>query len=354
MTVHRLTPRRPELPGKLQGVALWKFVSASFGHEWRYRHNIVAKLHELVQAGKVELIEAADHMAEPLFFPTHRYPEIPFVVRLHTPLAVSERVAPNLPEPARRLVKRAERRFLLSASHLTAPGHAAADAFRHEMALDNKPITVFPNPPTYPLEHALMTTAEDPNLVLFVGRLAKWKGVHLLVQAIPKVVRQHPEARFTFVGADHVAVAGFPSAEAGLRSLLPLAYHHRLTFTGHVPHEQLSCYYRQAAVCVFPSLFEAFGYTCLEAMSYGKAVVGSRNGGMAELLEEGRSGCLFTPPDVEELAGHITRLLGNDDLRRCLGVRARRRAFSHYNSRMVLDQVETFYRRALEEVRRGA
>jgi len=88
-------------------------------------------------------------------------------------------------------------------------------------------------------------------------------------------------------------------------------------------------------------------------MSYGKAVVGSRNGGMAELLEGGRSGCLFTPPDVDELAGHIATLLGNDDLRHCFGVRARRRVFSHYNSGMVLDQVETFYRRALEEVRRG-
>jgi len=186
--------------------------------------------------------------------------------------------------------------------------------------------------------------------VLFVGRVVRWKGVDLLVRAVPKVLERHPEARFVFVGADNVGMEGSPTAEAYLRHLLPSRASRRLHFTGYLPHAEVAAYYKRATVCVFPSLFEAFGYTCLEAMTYSKAIVGSRHGGMCELLDEGRAGKLFTPPDVQGLADHLSTLLADPGLRTHLGEQARRRAQHFYGAETVLNDIEAFYRQALSDV----
>jgi glycogen synthase len=102
-------------------------------------------------------------------------------------------------------------------------------------------------------------------------------------------------------------------------------------------------------VCVFPSLFENFPYTCLEAMSYGKAIVGSSHGGMTDLLGDGQCGLLYTPPDEHELARHITTLLSNKNLRDELGQKARQRALDYFGSERVMNLTEAFYNKALGE-----
>lgn len=348
--VHRLTPARPELPDKLSAGNILRMAAKSLIDEWRYRQRVANRLTELVQTRGVDVIEAADHMAEAIFYNPRRFPQVPLIIRLHTPLAYSERIDPNIPEVMRQGVRFIETRFLKRASHLTAPSGVCADIFRQEMKLGNQPITVFPNPPTYPLEPKTITGNENPNLVLFVGRVTKWKGADLLIRAIPEVLAQHPEARFILVGRDNIATEGFSSVSDYLYSILPTASYEHVTFTGHKSHEEVASYYQQAAVCVFPSRFEAFGYTCLEAMTYGKAIVGSRNGGMMEMLEHGEAGLLYTPPDVNELANNILRLLKDKALRRNLGEKAKRRVLSCYSKEQVLTEIEGFYYRALEEL----
>ncbi|HEX7022949.1 MAG TPA: glycosyltransferase family 4 protein, partial [Trueperaceae bacterium] len=135
-----------------------------------------------------------------------------------------------------------------------------------------------------------------------------------------------------------------------LRGLLPAEFLDCVTFTGHLPHDQVAEYYRRAAVCVFPSLFDNFPYTCLEAMGHGKAIVGSANGGMADMLAEG-AGRLYTPPDTRDLARQVIELLADPALRERLGMTARQRALAQYAKSTALDTVEAFYRRALSERR---
>jgi glycogen synthase len=346
VTVHRLIPARPELPERLRGVALAQFIASIAGREWRYRQNIAVRLRSLVTQGEVSLIEAADHMAEAIFYRPSQYSQVPFIVRLHTPLAYSERIDPHVPELLRQLVAQIEGLFVRRASHITAPGRVCAAVFRETLSLGNRPIAVFPNPPTVaPLPAAPQQANSEP-MVLFVGRLTRWKGVHVLAQAIESVHAQLPETRFVFVGADHTSIDGFTSVTSYLKSLIPPESLERVTFTGYVQQTELAQYYEQAAVCAFPSLFEAFGYTCLEAMSFGKAIVGSNQGGMVEMLERG-AGLLYTPPDADELVRHILTLLNDPSLRQSLGETARRRVQTTFALDTVLDTTEAFYRQAL-------
>ncbi|MEJ2287886.1 MAG: glycosyltransferase, partial [Deinococcales bacterium] len=104
---------------------------------------------------------------------------------------------------------------------------------------------------------------------------------------------------------------------------------------------------------VFPSRFDNLPYDCLEAMSLGKAIVGSSQGGMVDLLDEGRAGLLHTPPDPEDLACRVAELLASPELRRRLGRAARTRATTAFAREASLDAAERFYRRAVAERRRA-
>jgi glycogen(starch) synthase len=188
-------------------------------------------------------------------------------------------------------------------------------------------------------------------MVLFVGRVNHWKGTHLLMKAIPLVLERKPTARFVLVGADAFSYRGHASMREYLLGLLPQNCRDSVLFKGRLPHHEVGAQFQRASVCVFPSLFEVFGYTCLEAMTYGRAIVGSSNGGMSELLDDGRAGLLFTPPDYRELADKILSLLGDPDLRRTLGARARERVLAKYDMGIVLERFVEYYRQAIADLR---
>jgi glycogen synthase len=349
VTVHRIEPARPVVPSSMHRFTLVSLASRLLVREWRYRRRLAQALDHLIEREGIDLVEACDSSAEALMYRPARHPAVPFVVRLHAPTALWERFDRNVPEIGRLAIRAVERRLLLAATHLSAPSLAAAALLRQEMRLGQRPIAAYPNPPTFRHEVDPGAAPPEPGRVLFVGRLTIGKGVVTLVEAIPLVLAERPEARFVFVGADGPSTTGFPSMQAYLLHLVPAGCRHAVTFTGHLTHEEVARHFRRAAVCVFPSAFETFGYVCLEAMTYGKAIIASDRGGMAELLDGGRCGLLFTPPDADRLAQQVLTLLRDPAAGAELGERARRRALSVYAPSAVLEQVERFYRRAIGE-----
>ena len=347
VTVHRVFPTRPVLPTLLSRPATIALAIRGLAVEWRYRRNVAAALDRLVREDGVQLIEAVDMAAEAGFYDPARHPSVPLVVRLHTPTSVGEYYDGNLPKAARHFVRRMERRHILHGTHLSGVSHKASAIILDHMGIVDRPVEVLPNPPSFDPSTFEPTWDDDGDTVLYVGRVNRWKGVHLLMQAVPDILRLRPRTRFVVAGEAAFTVVGHVDMQAYLLSLVPPANRHAITFLGRVPHEDLAPLYRRGAVCVFPSLFEAFGYTCVEAMAFGKAIVASDQGGMAELLDDGACGLLFTPPDTRQLAEQILTLLGDVDLRRRLGRRARDRLATIYARDAVLRQFEGFYRRAI-------
>jgi glycogen synthase len=348
-TLHRIGVPRPDIPMELNALKVTGLALQSIANELSYRRQIAARLEYLIKTENIQVIESAEAFAESYFYNPNKYPHIPFVVKLHTPFAVGELFDRNLPEPIRQLVRFFERRLILKASHLTVPSYLPKVLFRREMNLGNRAIRIIPNPPPVGLTDKPESHEIEPLEVLFVGRVTAFKGVFVLVKAIPRILEAHPTTRFIFVGADASNPKGGGSTIDVLKASLPERYREQATFTGHVKLEEVSHYYQRAAVCVFPSLFENFPYTCLEAMAYGKAIVGSSNGGMSDLLDNGRCGLLCTPPDEHELASKIIQLLQDKNLRDELGAKARARGLEHFSSERVMNLTEGFYRQALED-----
>jgi len=156
---------------------------------------------------------------------------------------------------------------------------------------------------------------ELPITVLYAGVLVPLKGVHHLINAFAVI-----SARF--VGAQLV-IAGETQNKgyaAELRKLMAkLNLTGRVYFTGPVPQSELARRMAEASVLVLPSQSEGFGRVVLEAMAAGTPVIGSRVGGIPELIEDGVRGFLVPPGDEAALAEKISWLFGHRDQARAMG-----------------------------------
>ena len=149
-------------------------------------------------------------------------------------------------------------------------------------------------------------------LILCVGHLAHRKGQHILVQAFAEIAAKYPDWSLTLVGQ-----AGGDNAEKHLRELIRSAnLGDRVQLTG--PSDRVPEWLRRASIYVQPSLEEALGLALQEAMASGCACIGSRVGGIPELIESG-TGWLVEAASVQQLAQALDQLMGNERQRENLG-----------------------------------
>jgi glycosyltransferase involved in cell wall biosynthesis len=183
----------------------------------------------------------------------------------------------------------------------------------------------------------------DKTLLLYYGHLTPWKGVRVLVEALPKAFEENPDAHLviarTHYGRDEQAL------HARLRKL---GLHDRVQFLG---------------ICDVPLLLQAVdagvvpataavGTAChpnvvLEYHSAGVPIVASRVGSIPEAVQDGETGLLANPGDPDDLGVKLQRLLADADLRRRMARAARSRAESHFDWRRIAERYEQTYAGAL-------
>jgi hypothetical protein len=183
--------------------------------------------------------------------------------------------------------------------------------------------------------------------VLFVGRLERRKGIHTLLEALPAVLRTLDSVRFDIVGKDVAAENGAVSWAERWKHDHP-EYSGRVRFHGEVSEEQLSDSYADCDLFVAPSLFESFGLVYLEAMARGKPVVGTRVGGVPDVVVDGNTGLLVPPEDAPALAESILKILQDDALAETLGRTAFQRYTDHFSAQAMGSNTLAFYKQTLE------
>jgi D-inositol-3-phosphate glycosyltransferase len=154
----------------------------------------------------------------------------------------------------------------------------------------------------------------DGTLLLTVGRIQPLKGMEVSVRALAELSAGDGRDR----GAPYrLVIVGGPSGPRGdneQRRLVQLAGElsvaDRVTMVEPQPHELLSSYYRAADVCLVPSRSESFGLVALEAAACGTPVVASAVGGLATLVDHGRTGYLVEPSDPGGFAACVRRIVG--------------------------------------------
>ena len=167
----------------------------------------------------------------------------------------------------------------------------------------------------YPMEKSEARSAlglpEDRPIVLFAGYLRPRKGVQHLIEAVPKLVREY-NALFVLLG------------EGGMRHELEeklRKYHLEgdVMLKGTIPHDQMPFYENAMDVLILPSLAEGRPNVVLEAMACGKPVVATSVSGIPELVQDGKTGILIPPSDVEAIKDALSRILTDSELGRRMG-----------------------------------
>ena len=181
----------------------------------------------------------------------------------------------------------------------------------------------------------------DEKIVLFVGRLVYEKGVHVLVNAIPKVLEK-VNAKFVVVGNGYMK-----EQLSNIINYMGLAQ--KVIFTGFVDDETLRKLQKCADVSVVPSLFEPFGIVALEAMAAKSPVVVSDTGGLSEIVEHNVTGVKVFPDNPESLAWGITRVLTDEDHVKWLRENAYKRVREKYNWNLIAQQTKDVYETVLKE-----
>jgi glycosyltransferase involved in cell wall biosynthesis len=186
--------------------------------------------------------------------------------------------------------------------------------------------------------------AENPPIVLFVGRLVAYKGVDVLLEAM------------TTQKAVALIVGDGPMRGRLEAQARDLGLANRVKFLGSVADDELAALYRACDVFVLPSVTrqEAFGVVQLEAMAAGKPVVSTDLGtGVGWVNRNGETGFVVPPRDAGALSDAIARLLADADLRKSMGDAAMRRVRTTFSVERMIDDTLELYREVMATTGHG-
>ncbi|MEZ5353951.1 MAG: glycosyltransferase family 4 protein [Bryobacteraceae bacterium] len=187
--------------------------------------------------------------------------------------------------------------------------------------------------PDLPARPHTVDWADRPPTIGFIGRLDHWKGLPVLLDAFAKVRTHHPTARLLVAGdgpeASRVVGEGVE----------------RLPF-----QKDLSAVWPRIDIAVVPSTEpDPFPRSVIEAMSWGKPVIGSATGGIPEAIDPGVTGLLFRPGDRGELASLLNRVLSDPIARGAMGRNGRERCERMFSVASQAEKMGLIYQEVLEQ-----
>jgi glycosyltransferase involved in cell wall biosynthesis len=162
----------------------------------------------------------------------------------------------------------------------------------------------------------------DVPIIGIIGRLQRWKGMHVLVEAMPKILEKYPNTQCLIVGGQHHFEAEYQDyVKQRINDLNVSDNIQMIGLQKNVPE-----WMQAMDVIVHASDHEPFGIVVVEAMSMGKPIVASASGGPTEIITPGVNGLLAPYGDTEQLASSVMTYLDDRDYAEQLGREAKIRA----------------------------
>jgi len=174
------------------------------------------------------------------------------------------------------------------------------------------------------------------------GRVRAQKGSDVFVDAMCRLLPNYPDFTAVMVGAIVPEQQGFADhlrkkiEAAGLQS--------RIVITGELEIEEVQRWYRPLTIYAFTSRNEGFGLTLIEAMSSGAALVASRAGAAELVVEDGVTGVLTPPGDVDALVAALEPLMRDPAAATAMGARARARVEEKFSLDAEANRIADVYR----------
>lgn len=184
--------------------------------------------------------------------------------------------------------------------------------------------------------------------ILYVGRFERRKGIDLILENLPKLLKNNKNVSISLIGDN----TGVDENNISYYQVFVDKYSNedwfgRIEFKGYVTDEELASSYRRCDIFVAPSRYESFGQIYIEAMAAGKPVVGTNVGGIPEIIKNGVNGYLIENENSKELGMYLQKLIDKPELREKMGRESARILRKDYASDVWADKFLEFAKKAL-------
>lgn len=303
-----------------------------------------------------------------------KFPQIPLVVKLHAPNHLVESLKKtytpffdklrftlgawrggNFSKGWGSYNKEKDNDYIFSklADVITAPSFAMKEWAIKNWKIPPEKIAIVTNPFLAPLELLNMhvTQNTDFKTILFFGRLNVLKGLVNFTKAIKIFLRENTDWKAIVIGDD----ANGPYKQRSMREWMKIYLgpsQSQVTFFEGMSQDKLYKKIQDCEIVVLPSLFETFSYACAEAMAAGKAIVGSNNGGMQDLLGNSECGITVNPYNANEIEKAIKKLAFDNALRYELSLKAKNKICSAEYNQNVSEAMIRVYDNAFKNLKR--
>ena len=201
-----------------------------------------------------------------------------------------------------------------------------------------------------PTPLAAPSRKEDGKLIVFfVGRLERRKGIENILEAAPYLLEKYPNLEFHLAGDFEIwdEVLDAPFRHHFLQQHKNAPWLDRVHFLGKISDDGREQEFADCDIFVSPSLYESFGIIFIEAMRYGKPVIGGKVGGMQEIIVDGETGLLSVPGDTQSFQGCLDRLLQDASLRERMGEAGRKRLETVFTDQIMCEESIRIYREVI-------
>lgn len=179
-------------------------------------------------------------------------------------------------------------------------------------------------------------------IITFVNRsLEPYRGIETLIKAIPYIQEKDNEAELVIIGDERGSSYGASPKEGTWkdRYLNDISGHYsksKVHFVGHLDYNEYIALLQMSSCHIYLTYPFVLSWSMLEAMSTGLCVIGSRTSPVTEIINNGENGIITDFFDSKELANNIIEVLANEELRRCMGSRARNKIIDEYSIKVCL------------------
>lgn len=180
----------------------------------------------------------------------------------------------------------------------------------------------------------------DEIVIALVGRISRWKGQMILLEAFQKLIQSRTDIKLVFVGAPP------PNQENFQEDLEKKIAEYQLENNVMIlPFQnEIQKIWQSIDVAVVPSTEpEPFGMVAIEAMLAQKPVVASNHGGLSEIVEDNKTGFLVQPNDQQELVFALEKLLQNQELRTQMGKNGFHRVIHQFSVEQYVQSFEKLF-----------
>ncbi len=301
-------------------------------------------LNRVIKQYGLDVIETTNYYSLCYFNLLTRKPSIPVIVRVSTTfLQIMEEYYPFKSRLQKRLGYM-EIAMLKKSNYLVTHTYHHAAEMERLYGINTNKFHIIPHGIPLPILSSPQTLNRDQVEVLFVGRFEYRKGIDLLLAAIPQVLEKYEKVVFKLIGTDNEN-----SYEKAFRNLHPVNITNKVIFCGSTNQEDTNKAYAGCNIFVAPSRYESFGLIYIEAMGYGKPVIGLKAGGTMDIIKDKYNGLLAEPENVSSLAHQLFALIEDADLRKELGANARKTVEDKFSDEQLASNSLTYYQEVINK-----